>query len=85
MLRTGDCDCDTVVSGEHSGVGQVTSSWMIWSFKGKMGEIIFNEESLDCVAMFIKYLSQPQTGSEGRGEETSNYEVPLSLGESERE
>ena len=50
-----------------------------------MGEIIFNEESLDCLAMFIKYLSQPQPGSEGRGEETSNYEVPLSLGESERE
>ena len=29
--------------------------------------------------MFIKYFFQPQTGSEDRGEETSNYDVPPSL------
>ena len=35
--------------------------------------------------MFIKYFFQPQPGSEDRGEESSNYDVPQSLSERERE
>ena len=37
------------------------------------------------VWMFIKYFFHPLSGSEDRGEESSNYDVPQSLSERERE
>ena len=87
MVGTGDWDCGVrtrITTDQAARVGQVTSSWMICSFKGKKKESIFNEECVDFVWMFIKYFFQPQTGSEDRGEETSNYDVPHSLSERQR-